>query len=65
MKRFFVTAISILFFACVVVGVYLAIQYSTSKSNMALIFLGVSLFGFIGLVIEIIIAIKLNGRKKD
>ena len=32
---------------------------------MALIFLGVSLFGFIGLVVEIIIAIKLNGRKKD
>lgn len=64
-KRFFITFISIVFFAMVLVGVYMAIQYSTSKSAMPLIFLGVAIAGILGLVIEIIIYVQIRKRNKE
>lgn len=61
LKKVLITILSIFFFACMFVGFYMFIQYAGRNTKMMLIFIGITLVGVIGIVIE---ALIIYTRKK-
>ena len=60
-RKILYTLLSLLFFGCMFVGFYMFIQYAGRNEKMMLIFLGITLVGVIGIVLE---ALFIYRRKK-